>query len=306
LLKEKIMPKDDYEKFEIPGIVKVKQWAGNMPILHIHGAGSECDIHSYGAHVASFRPKDRGELLWMSPYNTFQAGKPIRGGIPLCFPWFGKHHSRNDLPLHGFARTKEWNILTASELSDGRTRVVFGFADDEETRAVWPHQFGLELSVTVGEALDISLRIENRGAEAFECEDAFHTYFRVDNLNTCEVRGLDGFEYIDRVRGDARAVQKGILRFEGETVNAYMRAPAVCELADLAANHRICCVEQRNMNAVVVWNPGATAGQANPEIRETWNQFVCVESANCLDRGLKLAPGEVHTNEVRISVRENP
>jgi glucose-6-phosphate 1-epimerase len=289
-----------FDRFCVPGRIWVEEGNGGFPLLRLHGEAGDCSVYPYGAHVASFRPAGGEELLWMSPYSAFEEGKPIRGGIPLCFPWFGKHGSRTDLPLHGFARTRAWNLESTAILPDGRISAAFSLGDDESTRAVWPFRFSLMLTVTVGGKLKMELEVRNTGEFAFRYEEAFHTYFRVGDPSACEVRCLEGLEYIDRVRGDARAFQSGLAKFVGETVNAYMGAPAASEFVDHSGS-RIVRVEQEGMDATVIWNPGAAAGGANPEIREAWNQFVCVESANCLDYPIALSPGESHRAIVRLS-----
>ena len=131
-------------------------------------------------------------MLWISPYSRFEENQPIRGGIPICFPWFGHHRDRADLPLHGFVRTRLWDVVSTARLSDGRTQVVFALADDRDSRAVWPHGFHLELSVTVGSELEMALLIENSGDGPFDCEEGFHTYFSVTSPGACEIHNLDG------------------------------------------------------------------------------------------------------------------
>jgi glucose-6-phosphate 1-epimerase len=290
-----------YDRFRIPGHVSIEPGAGGLPLVRLRNEHAEAAIYIYGAHIAAFKPRDHEEALWLSPYSYFEEGKPIRGGIPICFPWFGPHRSRADLPLHGFVRTRMWEILSAAMLPDGRTSLLLSLKDDEGTRAVWPFRFRLEFSIILGETLEMALLIENRGEEPFACEEGFHTYFRVEDPAQCEVLNLDGLEYIDRVRGDARAFQSGALRLEGETVNAYMHAPAACELVDHRAR-RVLRVEQRRMDATLVWNPGPIAAAKNPEILDSWNRFVCVESANCLDHSLAIEPGASHLGVAGLSV----
>lgn len=289
-----------FDRFLVPGRIWVEEGNGGFPLLRLHADKGDCSVYPYGAHVASFKPVGHEELLWMSPYSSYEEGKPIRGGIPLCFPWFGIHRERSDLPRHGFVRTKAWDIESTSVLSDGRVSVTFYSSDDEASRLAWPFEFNLRLTVIVGEKLDVELATANTGASAFQFEEAFHTYFGVGDPSACEVHGLEGIEYIDRARGDVRRIQVGAAKFAGETVNAYMGAPAMRELADYSVGRWI-RVEQEGMDATVLWNPGAAEGGANPEIREAWNRFVCVESANCLDYPITLLPGESHRAILRLS-----
>lgn len=288
-----------FSPYLIPGRVELVSGSGGLDLLRLRTRDAECEVYPYGAHVASFRPAGRPDLLWVSPYSYFEPGKPIRGGIPLCFPWFGPHRTRADLPLHGLVRTREWELISSAVLEDGRTTICFACSDTEDSKAIWPFSFRLEYTITLGQYLDLELTILNPGKESFACEEGLHTYFSVGNPELCDILGLEGVEFIDRVRGDSRGIQAGALRFTRETVNAYMHAPEICRLIDYPARWRI-SVEQSGMNSTVVWNPGESAGSRNPEIRETWNQFVCVESTNCLDCSLTVEPGAMHRSRVRL------
>lgn len=283
----------------IPGELEVGTGKGGLPLIKVRNAFAECDIYQFGAHVARFVPKGETDLLWMSPTSPFQEGRPIRGGIPVCFPWFGPHGTRGDLPLHGVARLRTWEFLYAARLSDGRTRLALGLSDDEASRSVWPHEFRLELELTVGRSLELTLLTENPGKEPFLYEDCFHSYFAVSHPHRCEIAGLDGTAYIDRLRKDARGVQSGALVLSGETVNAYMRSPSSISIRD--EGRRRVRVDQRGFSSVVVWNPGAEAGGKNPEIGASWDQYLCVESANCLDGPVILGPGNAHRSTVKYT-----
>ena len=270
-------------------------------MLSIRNRYAECDIYLYGAHIARFDPADGDGLLWMSPTSFFEEGKPIRGGIPVCFPWFGPHETRTDLPLHGVVRTRYWDIESTAWLSDDRTRIELSIGDDSVTRESWPYAFRLKMTVTVGETLDVELSTENTGRDPFRYAESLHTYFKAGHAHGCSVEGLDGVGYVDRVRKDARAVQYGPLRLSGETVNAYMRSPAKCTLVDPIMKRRI-IVEQRGFADTVVWNPGKEAAARNPEIGAAWNQYLCIESANCLDNQVFLLPGNSHRSFARFRV----
>lgn len=283
----------------IPGVVEVGKGNGGLPLVKVKNGFAECDIYQYGAHIARFIPEGKPDLLWMSPNSLFEAGKPIRGGIPICFPWFGSHATRADLPLHGVARIRTWELLSAAQLSDGRTRLTLGLSDDEASRLIWPYSFRLELEITVGMKLELSLMTENTGKAPFLYEDCFHTYFSVSHPHQCRIDGLDGVMYIDRARKDVRSVQSGPLVLAGETVHAYMRAPSSLGICD---GGRTVGIHQKGFSSVVVWNPGAETAAGNPEIGTAWNQYLCVESANCLDDALILGPGYAHRSTVLYSV----
>jgi glucose-6-phosphate 1-epimerase len=294
----------DYQRFSIPGIIDVTTGNGGLPLLRIHNEHAECEIYLYGAHVSRFKRAGQADLLWMSPTGLFKEGSAIRGGIPICFPWFGPHPTRSDLPLHGVARIRIWDLESTAQLADGRTRVVLRCSDDEKTQAVWPHRFNLELTVTIGADLEVSLFAENTGRDPFRYDDCFHTYFKVGDPYRCDIEGFDGVGYIDRVHGDTRAVQKGSLRLSAETVNAYMRSPAVCELRDPLMKRRI-FLEHKGFADTVVWNPGEATAAKNGEIGATWKEFLCIESANCLDTPVFLLPGSSHRSTLRLRIEED-
>ena len=287
----------------MPGIVDLTTGEGGLPLLRVSNEYAECEIYLYGAHVARYKRKGMEDLLWMSPTSPFSAGKAIRGGIPVCFPWFGPHRTSSELPQHGFARIRLWEHESSAGLADGRTRITLSTTDDEATRAQWPYRFGAELTVTVGRELELSLLVENRDDEPFRYEDCFHTYFRVGRAFSCAVEGLDGVGYIDRGRSDVRAVQAGVLRPSGETVNAYMRSPSACALVDPLLKRRI-DIAQAGCSSTVVWNPGEATAAKNAEIGPAWNEFLCIESANCLDTPVLLLPGTAHRSAVRFAAEE--
>ena len=293
----------DHQRCALPESVSIDAGMGGLPRVRVRNSHAECSIYVYGAHVVSFTPRGKKDLLWLSPYSFFKEGFPIRGGIPICFPWFGKREGREDLPLHGFVRTRIWSIESAEDLADGRTTIVFSLESTDPPAEAWPYRFRLQLSMTVGEALEMALIIQNLEDVPLTCEDGFHTYFRVEDPGQCEVTGLNEVEYIDRIKGDVRAVQLGPARFKGEMVHAFMHVPPVLELVDFVEERRI-RIEQQHMGSTLLWNPGSRAGAANPEIREAWNQFVCVESANCLDCRLTIPARGLHRSLLRLSLKE--
>lgn len=287
----------------IAGVVEAIPGRGGLPVVRVSNGLAECEVYAHGAHVSSFKPAGHDEALWMSPTSRFEHGAPIRGGIPVCFPWFGPHRTRKDLPLHGFVRDRPWNLSFAAGLADGRTMLRFGVADDDRSRGIWPYPFRIELCVTVGRELELELLVENAGDDPFRYEDCLHTYLRVLDVERIELRGLEGTSYIDRVHGDRRGVQDGSLRLNGETVNAYMRSPNRCDLIDPGMRRTI-SVAHRGFSSTVVWNPGETAAAANPEIGGAWRGFACVESANCLDAPILLPPGASHRSRAVITIED--
>jgi glucose-6-phosphate 1-epimerase len=159
------------------------------------------------------------------------------------------------------------------------------------------------MTVTVGSSLECELTADNTGSEPFAYEDCLHTYFRVGDPSRTELVGMDGVAYIDRIRADSRGVQRGNLVLAGETVNAYMRDSPSCRIVD-PVMARVIRIEKTGSGATVVWNPWATAAGKNAEIGEGWKEFLCVETATCLDGRISLLPGTSHTTKVAYSVEK--
>lgn len=292
------MDKARFEGFAIPGSVDFVEGSGGMPKILIRTAFAEAEIYLHGAHVTRFEPKGAKDLLWLSPLSPFMDGKGIRGGVPVCFPWFGVHRTRKDFPTHGFVRTKSWEVASSARLSDGRIRVVLRTSSDEATRAFWPFDFTLELAATVGEELVLELVATNSGREPFSYEDCFHTHFAVGLVGDSVVSGLEGSCYIDKLADGKRAVLQGELKPAAALTDIFTLAPSRTVLRDLKLGRAIAC-DQEGMRGTVVWTPWKGAEATFPDIGEGWKDYLCIEAANCVDYDVTLLPGTSHRSAVR-------
>lgn len=277
----------------IPGILRLEQDAHGLSRFVITNAFAHAEVYLLGAHVTAFRPAGQEPVLWLSPLSAFEKGKAIRGGVPLCWPWFGPHRSRPDLPAHGLARIREWTPLDAAQLSDGRTRLRLALSDDDETRIAWPHAFNLILTATVGPALELDLTTTNTGDAPFSYTDALHTYLRMSDVRQAEVNGLDGAAFVHSTRG-YRGVQTGPFLFGDEVNNIFVPNRSAVGVLDPAARRKVDVTKTGSL-ATVVWNPGETVGSTVKDIGGHWKDFVCVEAANCADAQIVLLPGSAHT-----------
>ncbi len=293
----------DLKAFELPGTLSISEGPGGLPVIRVTNVHAEAELMLYAGHLTHFRPAGEEPVLWVSPASPFEIGKGIRGGVPVCFPWFGPHRSEKTFPVHGFVRYRVWELRSTATLSDGRTRIALSTASDGASRAYWPHDFRLGMTFTVGKTLECELEATNTGGEPFTYEDCLHTYFKVGDPAQAEVTGMDGVAYIDRMKSDSRAVQHGTLVLSGETVNAYMRDPASCAIVDPVMGRKI-RVEKSGSGATVVWNPWAAAAGKNAEIGEGWKEFLCVETATCLDGRITLLSGTSHATRVAYSVEK--
>jgi glucose-6-phosphate 1-epimerase len=284
--------------FSIPGLVAVSRDANGLECVTVTNAFARAQVYFHGGHVAAFEPTGQKPVLWLSPQSAFQAGRAIRGGVPICWPWFGPHPSRPDLPAHGFARIRSWTGVDAAQLGDGRTRIRLSLEDDSDTRALWPHAFSLTLSVTVGETLELELLALNTGDSPFSYTDALHTYLSVADVSRARVDGFDGAAFVHSTR-HFRGVQSGTIAFKGEVNNIYVPNLGVASVTDPVLDRRF-DVEKSGSRATVVWNPGEALGSAMKDVGDHWTEFVCVEAANCADTQVTLLPGTSHTTAQRI------
>ncbi len=275
-----------------------------LEVLELATPAATCTVALHGAQVLKFAPRDGSEWLWVSDKALFQVGKALRGGIPICFPWFGPHADGRELPAHGFARTRLWRLARVEAVQgaeDRRVRAEFELASDPETMRLYPHAFTARLAVTVGDALELAFEVVNAGDAPLTFELALHTYFSVSAADAVAVGGLGGCAYADKVAGGARRQQDGApIRFDGEVDRVYESGGPVT-LADPARAWPI-QVESAGAGSTIVWNPGAsktrTMGDMSPD---GFHGFVCVETGNVGDRRVTLPPGARHETQVRYS-----
>ncbi|MBY0446960.1 MAG: D-hexose-6-phosphate mutarotase [Burkholderiales bacterium] len=195
-----------------------------LPLLQIKGELGSATLALQGAHLLSFVPQGGRELLWVSPKAIFAKAKAIRGGIPLCMPWFGRHP--NGLPAHGFARSSNWDVCEVEILDDGAIKVVLELHDTAETQALWPHAFEFRLALTVGRELSLELSVENLSDKTAPFSQAFHSYLAVPDVNEITISGLDGCTYVNTLlEGHPRQLQAGDLQVQALTDRVYLDVP---------------------------------------------------------------------------------
>lgn len=274
---------------------------GDLPRVTVVTPAAAAEVYLAGAHVTSWAPAGHDPVLWMSEQSAFAPGVPIRGGIPVCFPWFGLHPS-GTAPLHGFARISEWTLLDVVDQGK-RAEMVFGLEDAEETRrSVWPHQFRARYTVTVGAELTVGLEVTNTGQSPVTYTESFHTYLAVSDIRVVRLHGLEASSFVDRLAGTESVAATGeALRLDAETERLYAQ-PGTITLHDPVAERRI-RVTAHGSAQTIVWNPWIDKAAAMGDFGDDeWVGMVCVETANVLDAAVHLDPGQSHTMAVTITV----
>lgn len=288
-------------EFGIPHVVAVLPGNGGLPKIHVTAPSASAEIYLHGAHITSWQPAKSEEVLFVSKQSHWQQGRAIRGGIPVCFPWFRSKADDPAAPAHGFVRTKEWRLESVKADADSVV-VLCSTESDESTRRWWPHSFRLVHKLSIGSSLRLQLIVTNTGQTPFTFEEALHTYFRVSNADNVSVHGLDQAKYLDNVDGNRKKIQSGDLTFTGKTDNAYLDVQSVAELMD-PAGRRTLRTEKENSSTTVVWNPWQEGAASIADLGDDeWRQFACVEASNILGSAVSLAPGQEHTMQATIRV----
>lgn len=294
------------EHYGQPGL-RFAEGAGELIYAEIDNAGGSARICLQGAHIVSWRPKDQTEpVVWVSDQAKYGPGKSIRGGVPVCWPWFGPHASESAFPGHGFARTTMWQVTGSETLADGATRVGFMLMPNDRTHAQFPKACRCELIATVGASLRVDLVTSNLDTETVTIGEALHTYLRIGDIADAAVTGLDGSEYVDKVDGGRRKHQAGAVMFSGEVDRVYVNTESECLIEDPVLGRRI-RIAKSGSRSTVVWTPWQEKAEKMADFgpgragQGGWREMVCVESGNALDDVVSLAAGERHTLSVIYS-----
>jgi glucose-6-phosphate 1-epimerase len=289
-------------RFGIAGIADIVSGNGGLPKVRVATAAASAEIYLHGAQVTHWQPAGAAEAIFLSERSHWVEGRAIRGGIPVCFPWFRAKSDNPKAPAHGFVRTKAWQLDSISSAEDDGIVVTLSTESDDSTRQWWPHEFRLEHRVTVGVELTLELTAANVDAVALKFEEALHTYFSIGQIQSAPVRGLDGTRYLDNTDSNREKIQVGDLAIAAPTDNAYIDAHGAAEIADPVLR-RILRTEKRNSATTVVWNPWQQGAAALADLGDDeWQQMLCVEASNILSNAVTLSPGEAHTLGATISI----
>ncbi len=289
-------------RFALAGHLQFKAGPGGLAVADINNEHAAATVVLPGAHVLSFQPRGQRPVLWASAHSRFESGQPIRGGIPLVWPWFGAHPTDPAKPAHGFARTSLWAVSETAVTSSGATRLRLSLTDSDETRSLWPHPFQLEFTVTVGVDLQVELAMRNVGQSAFTCGAALHSYFAVSDAGRISILGLEGGDYLDKVDGGRRKTQAGPVTIAAETDRIYLDTTAACVIDDPGWGRRI-RVAKLGSRSTVVWNPWVDKSRRMADFGdEEYPGMVCVETANAADDVVTVAPAGEHRLQAVIGV----
>lgn len=285
--------------FAVANALRFTEAIPGLPVAEISTPLATASVALHGAHVLSWQPAGQAPVIWVSKAAIFELGKPVRGGVPLCWPWFGP---LADKPMHGFVRTMVWQVRGAELNASGQLVLRLGISDDASTRALWDFAFDLELVVTVGSTLTIALTTRNTGATPLSINQALHTYFATSDIHQTTVQGLAGGSYINKVQNFAVCQQEGDVTFTGETDRIYTDTTADSVIVDGVTGRTIRITKQGSASTVV-WNPWSEKEKNIVDMAAgEHRQMLCVETCNAGPDTISIPAGGVHTLAATISV----
>lgn len=261
-------------------------------------------IAQQGAQILSYGPDDEPSIIWLSEEAKLEPGNSVRGGVPVCWPWFGDlqrnphsiqamHQQPQQASAHGLVRSIDWS-LAEIEQSEQAACISFSYNSLEQPLAHWPHAAELKLTVRLGERLSISLTCRNLGQQPLTFSQALHTYFAVSNIQTVSVVGLEDCDYIETMDNWQTRTQSGALHFSGETDRIYLHPPAKLQICDPDWQRTINLLSRGSQSAVI-WNPWIDKARRLSQFNDAaWQQMLCIESANVLEDMITLAPASEH------------
>ena len=292
------------DKFSIEGEVGFAELVDGFTFVTVVNKFAEADICLYGGHITNFRPNNTMEILWMSSESKFQKGLPIRGGIPVCFPWFGQHKTDADKPLHGFARIMEWDVAETKSQPTGETLIRLKLNSSEETKALWAHDFSAELIIVVGKKLSTTLKVTNTSSETYEYTGALHSYFYFSSIENIAVEGLQNTKYHDQLVNENLEQAEPLLKIQKAETRHYYNTESPCIIHDSAFGRRI-FAGKTGSKVTTVWNPGEEACRNIGDLHDDdYQTFLCVEAVNAFDDVITLKPGESHETSAIIGLAE--
>jgi len=287
-------------------IIRFKAGRGNIPVAEIRNKQASAVISLQGAHLLSWIPEGEEEVIWLSQDALFAPGKSIRGGIPICWPWFGVHGSNSSYPAHGFARTALWRVAKAQQLSSGETQITFVLETqrlDENIQKMWPQSTTAEYVLSIGKTLGLELTTFNNSEQSIIIGQALHTYFNVGDVANTSVYGLEGRDYLDKPANFERKTQSGPIIIKDEVDRIYLQTP---DDVIIDNTRRKIIIKKQGSQSTVVWNPWKNVAEKMGDLgKQGYLKMLCVESANAAEDTITIVAGSSHKLQVNYEVESN-
>lgn len=281
---------------------------GELVCWRLRSQTGELLMSEQGAQILSYQEWDQPPLIWLSEQASYQREQAQRGGVPVCWPWFGDlarnpqavqamHDGSVPAEAHGLVRQVDWQL---EDIEDAGDAVLVHFSFAAEGIPGWPQSALLELSIRLGERLQLSLSSRNTGRQPLALSQALHSYFAVSDIRQVSVHGLEGCRYIETLEDWQERQQNGALQFTGETDRIYLQTPELIQIRDPGWQRQI-CLRASGSKSAVVWNPWIDKAQRLSQFADdAWQRMLCIETANVLDDAITLGSGAEHRIELEL------
>ncbi|MCX7087394.1 MAG: D-hexose-6-phosphate mutarotase [Methylococcales bacterium] len=289
--------------FGRPSQLEFIEGEGGFPFISITNRQTKALISIYAGQVLSFQPVNEAEdLLFLSPQAVYAESKAIRGGIPVCWPWFGPDPKGLQRPNHGFVRNNYWLVVATETLSDDETKVTLMFKESSKKERTWQKPFTLTLEITVGATLNLKLTTHNTGDNVFSITQAFHSYLRVGHIKHVQILGLEGCDYFDKLDQGIQKSQDGVVTVTEEVDRIYTDVENTLLIVDSALKRRIQITSTSNKTAVV-WNPWLKTSKKMADLGNTdYKHFICVEAGNIAFDLIQILPGDQYSLSANFNI----
>lgn len=286
-----------------------------LPAWRLRSTIAEALVTEQGAQVMSYGHPGEPEIVWSNSSAVRDAAYPLRGGIPICWPWFGaleanpiavikQYEGEQPAPFHGIARLGTW-MYEHSVVEHGIAKLRLAMSTSPLTTPNWPYHSRLSLTVEVDTALSILLEITNQSEQSLTMTHALHTYVAVSEVSQVQLKGFDGAYYDDALQEWKRFRQEGEPNVLGEIARHYQGLPNQLELIDPGWQRQL-LMETQGSQSAVLWNPGSGRARSLDQFSaDAWRSMVCIEVGNVRDDAICLEPGASHRLGVRLSKRHS-
>lgn len=296
--------KSDDDNTTLHPHIKITEDENGLQYIELDNPLATAKIALQGAHVIHWQPKsEKHPVLWLSEHARYIKGRSIRGGVPVCWPWFGAHPTDSTRCPHGFARVIPWKLIDVDSTDTGATRIVMQMEETPEAKNQLSYPYVLTMMLTIGKRLKIDLATTNKADHPFIIGEAFHTYLNISDIENIRITGLQDCIFADKVRQYERYVEHYVLKFNGEFDRVYLNHSGDCVVHDPAYN-RMIRIGKSGSNATVVWTPWADKAHAMGDMgnADEWRKMVCVESANAMENSVVINPNRTHVLTAEYSV----
>ena len=287
-------------------IMKVTKDESGLEYIEIDNDLAEVKIALQGGHVVWWRPKSTAhDVLWLSSNARYEKGRSIRGGVPICWPWFGQHPTDGSFCNHGFARVIPWKLEDCVRLKNGAVKIILKMLPTEAATKQLTYDYDLELTIIVGHTLYLNLKTTNLSNNPFTIGEGYHTYFYISDIENIKITGLENAVYTDKFDNFNRNIEKNAITFKGAFDRVYSNTSNDCYIEDEKFN-RVITIKKSNSNSTVIWTPGKDNAIEMGDMgeKDEWRRMVCVETANTLENSIVVYPTLSHSIATEYSVHD--